>query len=146
MLSTKDFLYGLEFDREHQVELREGVRILLGVESIGQPDERGIRTVMCTINGQLRPVSVRDRSVSSDAPAQERADSGQPGQIGAPFDGVVSPVVAAGDAVGAGDVVATIEAMKMEASITTPVGGVVQRVALDGPRSVEGGDLIAVIA
>jgi pyruvate carboxylase len=146
LLDTRDFLYGLEFDREHQVQLREGVRILLGVESIGQPDERGIRTVMCTINGQLRPVSVRDRSVSADAPAQERADSSQPGQIGAPFDGVVSPVVGVGDSVEAGDVVATIEAMKMEASITTPVGGAVQRVALDGPRSVEGGDLIAVIA
>jgi pyruvate carboxylase len=83
--------------------------------------------------------------VSSDAPTRERADAAQPGQIGAPFDGVVSPVVAPGDEVAVGDVVATIEAMKMEASITTPVAGTVQRVALDGPRSVEGGDLIAVV-
>jgi pyruvate carboxylase len=145
LLHTRDFLYGLTFDDEHDVYLREGVRLILRVESIGQPDERGIRTVMCTINGQLRPVPVRDRSVSSDAPAQERADPGQPGQIGAPFDGVVSPVVAVGDTVAVGDVVATIEAMKMEASITTPVAGTVQRVALDGPRTVEGGDLVVVI-
>jgi pyruvate carboxylase len=145
LLDTRDFLYGLDFDEEHDVELREGVRLILRVESIGQPDERGIRTVMCTINGQLRPVPVRDRSVSSDAPAQERADPTQPGQIGAPFQGVVSPVVSTGDAVAAGDVVATIEAMKMEASITTPVAGTVQRVALDGPRTVEGGDLIVVV-
>ena len=78
------FLYGLEFDDEHDVYLTEGVRLILGVESISKPDERGFRTVMCTINGQLRPVSVRDRSVSSDAPAQERADLNQPGQVGAP--------------------------------------------------------------
>ena len=71
----------------------KGVRLILGVESVSPPDERGIRTVMCTINGQLRPVSVRDRSVSSDAPAQERADTSVPGQVGAPFDGVVSVVV-----------------------------------------------------
>jgi pyruvate carboxylase len=146
LLDTRDFLYGLDFDHEHEVHLREGVRVLLRVESVGQPDERGIRTVMCTINGQLRPVAVRDRSVSSDAPVRERADPGQPGQIGAPFDGVVSLAVAAGDVVEAGDVVATIEAMKMEASITTPVAGTVQRVALDGPRTVEGGDLVVVIA
>jgi pyruvate carboxylase len=145
LLHTRDFLYGLDFDHEHAVDLSEGVRLLLGIESIGQPDERGIRTVMCTINGQLRPVPVRDRSVASDAPARERADASKPGEIGAPFDGVVSPAVATGDAVAAGDVVATIEAMKMEASITTPIAGTVQRVALDGPRSVEGGDLIAVI-
>jgi pyruvate carboxylase len=146
VLSTRDFLYGLDFDEEHDVYLAEGVRLILGVESISQPDERGIRTVMCTINGQLRPVSVRDRSVSSDAPAQERADASKPGQIGAPFDGVVSPAVKVGDRVEAGGVVATIEAMKMEASITSPIAGTVERVTLDGPRTVEGGDLVAVIA
>ena len=145
VLPTRDFLYGLDSEVEHDVYLDEGVRLILGVESISQPDERGIRTVMCTINGQLRPVSVRDRSVSSDAPAQERADSAVPGQIGAPFDGVVSVIVQVGGTVEVGQTVATIEAMKMEASITTPVAGTVDRVALDGPRTVEGGDLVVVV-
>ncbi|MBA2559226.1 MAG: pyruvate carboxylase, partial [Propionibacteriales bacterium] len=146
VISTRDFLYGLDFEQERDVYLKEGVRLILGAESVSQPDERGFRTVMCTINGQLRPISVRDRSISSDAPAQEHADPSTPGQIGAPFDGVVSPVCSVGDAVSAGDVVATIEAMKMEASITTPVAGTVERVTLDGARSVEGGDLVAVVA
>ncbi len=145
VLPTPAFLYGLTFDREYDVFLGEGVRLILGVESISRPDERGLRTVMCTINGQLRPVSVRDRSVSSDAPAQEKADVAKPGQIGAPFDGVVTPVASVGDEVAAGDVVATIEAMKMEASITVPMAGTVSRAALDGPRTLEGGDLILVI-
>jgi pyruvate carboxylase len=35
--------------------------------------------------------------------------------------------------------------MKMEASIAAPVAGTVTRVSLDGPRTLEGGDLIAVI-
>ncbi len=146
VLRTRDFLYGLDFDDEHDVYLDEGVRLILGVESISQPDERGIRTVMCTINGQLRPVSVRDRSVSSDAPAQERADANRPSEVGAPFDGVVSVLVEAGDTVEAGQAVATIEAMKMEASITTPVAGTIERIALDGPRTVEGGDLVLVVS
>ncbi len=90
VLPTRDFLYGLDSEIEHDVYLDEGVRLILGLESVSQPDERGFRTVMCTINGQLRPVSVRDRAVSSEAPAQERADANVPGQIGAPFDGVVS--------------------------------------------------------
>jgi pyruvate carboxylase len=90
-------------------------------------------------------VSVRDRSISSDAPARERADPAQPGQIGAPFDGVVSMTASEGDRVASGEVVATIEAMKMEAAITSPVAGIVQRVALDGPRTVEGGDLVVVV-
>ena len=48
-----------------------------------------MRTVMCTINGQLRPVPVRDRSVTVDV----RRPSGPTraaGQVAAPFDGVVS--------------------------------------------------------
>jgi pyruvate carboxylase len=146
VVPTRNFLYGLDFDDESDIYLAEGVRLIVGLESISQPDERGIRTVMCTINGQMRPVSVRDRSVSSDAPVRERADPNRPEQIGAPFDGVVALVRGVGDTVEAGDVVATIEAMKMEASITTPVSGTIKRVALDGPRSVEGGDLVVVVA
>jgi pyruvate carboxylase len=145
VLPTRDFLYGLAFEDEHDVYLGEGIRLILGVESISQPDERGFRTVMCTINGQLRPISVRDRSVSSEAPVRERADPLVPGQVGAPFDGVVTPAVAVGDPVEAGDVVATIEAMKMEASITAPVAGTVSRVAIDGARTLEGGDLVVEI-
>ena len=55
-------------------------------------------------------------------------------------------MVAEGDQVTAGDVVATIEAMKMEASITAPLGGTVERLALSGTQAVEGGDLVLVLA
>ena len=54
--------------------------------------------------------------------------------------------VAEGDKVEAGEVVATIEAMKMEAKITTPVGGTVERLAIAGTQQVEGGDLVLVLA
>jgi pyruvate carboxylase len=97
---------------------------------------------MCLINGQLRPISVRDRSVSAEVPAAEKADTGNPAHVAAPFQGVVTVTVSVGDEVEAGAVVATIEAMKMEASITAPRAGTVSRVALAGTQSVEGGDLI----
>ncbi len=145
LLPTTNYLYGMEPGVEYQVDLEEGKRLLLGVQSISGADERGIRTVMCTINGQLRPVNVRDRSVASDVPAQEKADTGKPGHVAAPFDGVVTIVVEEGSQVEAGDTVATIEAMKMEASITAPVTGTVERLALDGIRQVEGGDLVLVL-
>jgi pyruvate carboxylase len=145
VLSTADFFYGLVPGEEHGVEIEEGKTLILGLQSISEPDQRGMRTVMCTINGQLRPIGVRDRSVEADAPAQEKADRSQPGHVAAPFGGVVTPAVAAGDLVTAGDTVATIEAMKMEASITTPIDGVVERVALSHTQQVEGGDLVVVV-
>ena len=145
VLPTTNFLYGMRDGEEYAVDLEEGKRLLLGVQSVSGADERGFRTVMCTINGQLRPVNVRDRSISSDVPAQEKADTSVPGHVAAPFDGVVTIVVEEGSDVAAGETVATIEAMKMEASITAPVGGTVERLALDGTRQIEGGDLVLVL-
>ena len=40
---------------------------------------------------------------------------------------------------------ASAEAMKMEASITTPVAGTVRRVAVGPIQQVEGGDLLLVV-
>ena len=146
VLPTMSYLYGLRHGEEHEVEIEEGKTLILGVQAISEPDERGFRTVMATINGQLRPVSVRDRSVASDVAAAEKADTSKPGQVAAPFQGVVSIVVEEGDRVAAGDTVATIEAMKMEASITAPVAGTVERLALAGTQAVDGGDLVLVLS
>jgi pyruvate carboxylase len=145
VLPTSDFLYGLRPGVEHTVDIEEGKRLLVGVQAVSDPDERGIRTVMCTLNGQLRPINVRDHSVASEVPAQEKADPTVPGHVAAPFDGVVTVAVAEGDTVAAGETVATIEAMKMEAAITAPVSGTVERVAAAGTRQVEGGDLVLVL-
>ncbi len=146
VLPTIDYLYGLRHGEEHEVTLEEGKTIIFGLQAISEPDERGYRSVMTTINGQLRPVSVRDRSVAAVVAAAEKADPSRPGHVAAPFQGVVTVVVAAGDKVGAGEVVATIEAMKMEASITAPIEGTVERVALSGTQAVEGGDLVLLLA
>jgi len=142
VLHSKDFFYGLVQNKEHVVDLEPGVRLLIGLEAIGEADERGMRTVMATLNGQLRPVQARDRSVASDIPAAEKADRSNPNHVAAPFAGVVTLTVREGDAVEAGQTIATIEAMKMEAAITSPTAGTVKRVAIGKMQQVEGGDLL----
>jgi pyruvate carboxylase len=91
-------------------------------------------------------VSVLDRSIAVQLPAVEKADPQQPGHVAAPYAGAVTVTVARGEQVEAGQTIATIEAMKMEASITTPVGGTVERVLFTGAQSVDGGDLLLVVA
>jgi len=145
VLATNEFLHGLEVGAEHEVDLEPGKRLLLGVQSVSEADARGLRTVMCTVNGQLRPVRVRDESIAVDIPQTEKADASAAGQVAAPFAGVVSLAVEAGAKLKAGDVIATIEAMKMEASITSPVAGTVQRLAIAAQQQVEGGDLLIVV-
>ncbi|WP_433869803.1 pyruvate carboxylase [Saccharopolyspora sp. CA-218241] len=145
LLHSKDFFYGLQPGEECAVDLEPGVRLLIGLEAISEADERGIRTVMTILNGQMRPIQVRDRSIASELPVAEKADRGHPGHVPAPFSGVVTLAVAEGDAVETGQTVATIEAMKMEAAITAPQGGQVKRLAIGGVQQVEGGDLIVEI-
>ncbi|MGA9679376.1 MAG: biotin/lipoyl-containing protein, partial [Mycobacterium sp.] len=145
-LSANQFFYGLRQGEEHRVQLERGVELLIGLEAISEPDERGMRTVMCIMNGQLRPVLVRDRSIASEVPTAEKADRGNPGHVAAPFAGVVTVGVSVGDKVSAGETIATIEAMKMEAPITAPKDGAVERVAVSSTARVEGGDLLVVLS
>ena len=145
VLDTVDYLYGLEHGAEHVVEIERGVQLFVGLEAIGEADEKGMRTVMTTLNGQLRPVFVRDRSISVEVRQAEKADTSKPGQVAAPFAGVVTLKTAEGDRVSAGQPVASIEAMKMEAAITSPVDGVVERLVIGSPQQVDAGDLLLVV-
>ena len=93
---------------------------------------RGFAWFVALVAGALLPF----------APVTTPAAQADPGT----FDGVVTLQVDEGDSVDKGQVVATIEAMKMEASITAPKAGTVDRLAFTGTQQVEGGDLVLVLA
>ena len=142
VLDTPDYLYGLKVGTEHVVQIEKGVSLYVGLEAIGEADDKGMRTVMTTLNGQLRPVFVRDLSIAVDSKSAEKADPAKPGHVPAPFSGVVTLQVGEGEAVVAGQSVASIEAMKMEAAITANVTGTVRRVAIPQTQQVDAGDLL----
>ncbi|MCF8570551.1 pyruvate carboxylase [Gordonia sp. HY002] len=145
-LPAHQFFYGLQPGFEHRVKLRPGVELLISLEAVSEPDETGLRTVLMTVNGQLRSVSVRDRGVDPAVAAVEKADHNDPKQIAAPFAGVATVTVGVGEAIAEGGTVATIEAMKMEASITSAVAGTVSRVVPAGATEVASGDLLVELA
>ncbi|MEN9660908.1 MAG: hypothetical protein RLZZ443_837 [Actinomycetota bacterium] len=144
-VDTVDYLYGLEQGHEHVVEIAKGVRLFVGLEAIGSPDAKGYRTVMATLNGQLRPINIRDRKIASDIPQAEKADPNNLGHVAAPFSGVVTLQTVEGVHVEVGQPVATIEAMKMEATITANVSGIVRRLAIGKTSPVDAGDLLLVV-
>ena len=144
-VDTLDYLYGLEQGHEHVVEIAKGVRIFVGLEAIGSPDTKGFRTVMATLNGQLRPLNIRDKKIATDVAVAEKANLGNPAEVAAPFAGVVTLQVVEGTTVALGQPIATIEAMKMEATITSNIAGIVRRLAIGKTQSVESGDLILIV-
>ena len=54
-------------------------------------------------------------------------------------------MVAVGDQVNEGDVVCTLESMKMENPILSPVSGVVKEIRVSPAQAVKPGDVIAII-
>ncbi|GAA3863976.1 pyruvate carboxylase [Leifsonia kafniensis] len=145
VVDTVDYLYGLNQGRESIIEIEKGVRLYAGLEAIGEADDKGMRTVMTILNGQMRPVFVRDRSITVETKVAEKADTNQPGQVAAPFSGVVTLQIEDGASVEAGQTVASIEAMKMEAAITSPIAGTIERVAIPKTQQVDAGDLLVVV-
>ena len=149
-LSDKAFFYGLTEGEENLIYYgevsEEKTPLVVRLEAIGDADEKGMRQVIFTVNGQVRPLRVRDESAESSVAEVEKADTSNPGHVAAPFAGVVNVTVNVGDEVKEGDQVATIEAMKMEAAISAPKDGTIERIALTKATKVEGGDLVVVIS
>ena len=149
-LGDKTFFYGLEEGEETMIwygEIDENrPPLVVSLDAVGEPDEKGMRQVILTVNGQVRPMVIRDENAESTVAEVEKADTSNPGHVAAPFAGVVNVTVNVGDEVKAGDQVATIEAMKMEASISATQDGTIERVALPQATKVEGGDLVVVIS
>ena len=146
VVPTRPFLYGLEPGTELEIDLEPGVRLLVELEALSDADDRGYRTAHISLNGQLRPVEARDRTVEAQEDRAEKADPAQPGHVAAPLTGVVTVQVDEGEQVEAGQAVASIEAMKMESTVSAGVGGRVERVVTSSGKNVEPGDLLLVIA
>ena len=109
-------------DRAHTSSWSRGVTLLIGLEAISEPDERGMRTVHAHAQRATAPGTVRDRSVASGRQGRGEGRPGQPRPHRRPVRRRGHPqAVTEGDKVaGRRRPSATIEAMKMEASITAP--------------------------
>ena len=145
VIPTRAFFYGLEPAVPVTVALEPGVEVVVELDTVGEVDDRGLRTLHLRVNGQPRPVQVRDESVVPTKSAARRAEAGNPSHLAAGLPGVVTFAVQAGDKVTKGTKLAVIEAMKMEAAVTSPAAGTVVELARATGDSVDVGDLLLVL-
>jgi len=140
-IPTPAFFYGLQPNEEIIVEIEAGKRILIKYLDKGEPNEDGYRTLFFKLNGQTRPIQVRDFSIKTEKIIHKKA--AKDGDIGAPLQGSLSKIlVKAGDKVAQNDPLFIIEAMKMESTITAPKTGTVKAVHLTEKTMVEQDDLV----
>jgi pyruvate carboxylase len=146
ILPTPVFFYGMEPGQEISVDLERGKTLIVRYVTQSEPHEDGTRTVFFELNGQPRSVRVIDRSQKPKRPPARKVDAGNPRHIGAPMPGTVTTVkVAPGQKVARGDVVTTLEAMKMEAAVRAEIDGEVTEVLVQPGMAVDAKDLLVVL-
>ncbi len=142
-LPTKTFFYGMEAGDEISAEIDPGVTLEIRMQAIGDTHEDGLARVFFELNGQPRVIRVPDRSVAASSAARPKADPSNAAHLGAPMPGVVASVGAvAGAEVKAGDLLLTIEAMKMETGLHAETDGVVKAVHVTAGAQIDAKDLL----
>ncbi len=146
VLPTLTYFYGMKAEDEIFVEIEKGKTLVVRCLGIGDTNEKGMVTVFFELNGQPRRVKVPDRVHGASAGAiRRKAEAGNESHVGAPMPGVVSTLgVAAGQAVKAGDVLLSIEAMKMETALHAERDGTVAEVLVRAGDQIDAKDLLVV--
>jgi pyruvate carboxylase len=146
VLPTPVYFYGLEAGDEILVELEPGKTMVVRCQAVGETNEKGEKKVFFELNGQPRIIKVPDRAHgAAGAGVNRKADDGNAAHLGAPMPGVISTVaVKSGQKVTAGDVLLSIEAMKMETALHADRDGVISEVLVAPGAQIDAKDLLIV--
>ncbi|SEP15320.1 pyruvate carboxylase [Salinihabitans flavidus] len=142
-LPTRTFFYGMEPGEEITAEIDPGKTLEIRLQAIGETAEDGEVKVFFELNGQPRVTRVPNRLVKSQAAKRPKAEAANPDHVGAPMPGVVASVSAsAGQTVKEGDLLLTIEAMKMETGIHAERAATVKAVHVQPGAQIDAKDLL----
>jgi pyruvate carboxylase len=143
VLPTPVFFYGMQPGQEMAIEIEPGKTLVLVLMTIGATDEEGQVKVFFELNGQPRIIWVRNLDAAVKTVARRKAEDGNESHVAAPMPGSVSTVaVRAGQEVKAGDVVATLEAMKMETVLHAPRDGKIAEILVTPGQQIDARDLL----
>jgi pyruvate carboxylase len=146
ILPTPVYFYGMKPGQEISIDLERGKMLIVRYVTQSEPLEDGTRTVFFELNGQPRSIRVTDRSQKPKRPPARKVDAGNLRHVGAPMPGTVATIaVTVGERVSRGDVVATLEAMKMEAAVRAEIDGEVAEVLVQPNMPVDAKDLLIVL-
>ena len=143
VLPTQTFFYGMQPGEEITAEIDPGKTLEILLQAVGETNEEGDARVFFELNGQPRVIRVPNRKVKSTAAARPKAENGNINHIGAPMPGVVASVaVLTGAQVHAGDLLLTIEAMKMETGLHAERDAVIKAVHVTPGAQIDAKDLL----
>ncbi|MBN9677568.1 pyruvate carboxylase [Salipiger bermudensis] len=143
VLPTMTYFYGMEPEEQITAEIDPGKTLEIRLITVGETQDDGEVRVFFELNGQPRTVRVPDRKAKASSAARPKAEVGNPNHIGAPMPGVVASVsVQAGAQVKEGDLLLTIEAMKMETGLHAERDATVKAVHVQPGGQIDAKDLL----
>lgn len=143
VLPTKTFFYGMQPGEEITAEIDPGKTLEIRLQAVGETNQDGEIKVFFELNGQPRVIRVPNRLVKSTTAKRPKVEDENENQIGAPMPGVVaSVVVEKGQKVSEGDLLLTIEAMKMETGIHAERGASIKTVHVGPGDQIDAKDLL----
>ncbi len=142
-LPTHTFFYGMKPGEEISVEIDPGKTLEVRMQARSATNDDGEAKVFFELNGQPRVVRIQDRKAAAVVAKMPKAEVGNPNHIGAPMPGVVATVaVKPGAEVKEGDLLLTIEAMKMETGIHAERDAVISAVHVTPGGQIDAKDLL----
>ena len=142
-LPTRTFFYGMEPSEEISVEIDPGKTLEIRLQAVGETNHEGDVKVFFELNGQPRVVRIANRAIKAKTAVRPKASDSNPDHIGAPMPGAVASVaVSVGQKVNAGDLLLTIEAMKMETGLHAERAATVKALHVQPGSQIDAKDLL----
>ena len=137
------FFNGMALGETNKINIEDGKTLVIRYLGLGDQNDDGTRTVNFELNGMRREVAVPDKRAAVKGKTVVLADPEDKSQVGSSIPGMVSKVnVKPGDVVEENQVLAVIEAMKMETSVVARMAGIVDQVLIKEGSSVKAGELL----
>ena len=142
-LPTRTFFYGMAPGEEITAEIDPGKTLEIRLQAVGETTDDGEVKVFFELNGQPRVIRVPNRAIKAKTAAKPKAKEGNPNHMGAPMPGAIASVtVSVGQKVKAGDMLLTIEAMKMETGLHADRDATIKALHVHPGSQIDAKDLL----
>ena len=142
-LPTSVFFYGMRPGQEISAEIDPGKILEIRLQALSETNDLGEKKVFFELNGQPRVIKIFDKSSKIESVDKLKADVQNPKHIGAPMPGVISTInIAENQKVKSGDLLMTMEAMKMETGIYSEKMGIIKSIHVEVGSQLEAKDLL----
>lgn len=142
-IPTANFFYGLQNQEEVNIEIEKGKVIVLCRTGRAESDDSGVANIFFEMNGQPRTIAVSEAGKVQKSSSRHKAEAGNPLHVAAPMPGMIALLsVKSGQKVTKGEALLSIEAMKMETTITAECDGVIKHVYVKPGSVIETNDLL----